>query len=417
MRIFLVSYFAPSPVGHGGLHRTLQVQHDARALVGQPNVASINVESWQQARQPAQPGSRQRAALLVQKCRGVRRRLRKWGTRLALVRENPFNLFSVDRYPTAIPFSTRLSVEPEFVAHYAELVTKDARPSVCIVEHAVFGEIVALNSRLGIPTISAFQNLEALDATSFDWRRRQTVYKIMADLGNEIRLMAQCAERLTISKVEAGFVGGLGLECHYYPYVPVGLLRQSLDATRRHRANHSAEPGLIVLLGSAQHGVTGESMRWFAGAALECGLPDGVRVVAVGGDTDKLLPPGKAVRGLELRGWLEQAELDALLERAAAAVIPQRLGFGALTRLPELACAGVPVITFSHPSYALNPPPGLRTVEQNWNDVCAAMKDCLRSTAAPDPDEYERWEAQQPRPMASAVRRLAPADELHGGPT
>ena len=66
---------------------------------------------------------------------------------------------------------------------------------------------------------------------------------------------------------------------------------------------------------------------------LEGGLPAGVRVVAVGGDTDKLLPSGTSVRGLELRGWLEQVELDALLARAAAAVIPQRLGFGALTRL------------------------------------------------------------------------------------
>jgi len=405
-RIFLVSHFAPSPVGHGGLHRTLQLEHDARALVGEPCFASVNLELWRQARRRGRSESPARAHWVTRKWRGIGWRFRALARKLQFVRENPFNFFPVERYATAIPFSTSLSVEPEFVAHYAEIVSTNPGPKVCIVEHALFGEVVELNARLGIPTISAFQNLEALDATRFDWRRRKTVYKVMTDLGNELRLMARCAERFAISKVEAGFVGGLGLACQYYPYLPVGPIRENLTATRRRRAQRRADPGLIVLLGSAQHGVTGESMRWFAGSALEWGLPAGVRVVAVGGDTNTLLPTGQSLPGLELRGWLEQVELDALLARAAAAVIPQRQGFGALTRLPELACAGIPVITFDHPAYALNPTPGLRTVAQDWKELCAAMKDTLGAAADVDTETYERWEAEQPRPMPGAVRRL-----------
>ncbi len=407
MRIFLVSHFAPSPVGHGGLHRTLQLEHDARALVGESCFASVNLEVWRQGIWRGKPGAEARVNWPRRKARGVERRFRALGRQLKCVHENPFNVFPVGRYPTAIPFSTSTSVEPEFVAHYVRLVTKDTGPKVCIVEHAVFGQVVEVNARLGIPTISAFQNLEALDASSFDWRRRAAVYKVMTDLGNELRLMARCADRLTISKVEAGFVGGFGLECQYYPYLPVGAIRENLYATRQRRTARSVEPGLIVLLGSAQHGVTGESMKWFARAAVERGLPSGVRVVAAGGDTDKLLPPGTHVRGLELRGWLQQADLDALLASAAAAVIPQRLGFGALTRLPELACAGLPVITFSHPSHALNPPPGLRTVAQDWKELCAAMSDTRGPPIPVSAEAYERWEAEQPRPMARAVRRLA----------
>jgi hypothetical protein len=404
--IFLVSYFAASPIGHGGLHRTLQVTHDATSLVGERRFASVNLEHWRYARQRVASGTRDRAHWVTRKRRGIERRFRALSTKLKLVHENPFNVFPVGRYPTALPFSTTMSVEPEFVAHYAKLVSKEAGPKVCIVEHAVFGEIVELNARLGIPTVAAFQNIEALDVTSFDWRHRKTVYKVMTDLGNELRLMGRCADRLVISKVEAGFIGGLGLECQYYPYLPVGAIRENLLATRQRRATRCIEPGLFVLLGSAQHGVTGESMRWFATTAMRCGLPSGVRVVAVGGDTDKLLPPGVSAPGLELRGWVEQAELDALLALASAAIIPQRLGFGALTRLPELACAGVPVISFSHPAYALNPPPGLRTVAQDWTELCAAMQDSLGETVGVDSGDYERWEAEQPRPMASALRRL-----------
>jgi hypothetical protein len=336
----------------------------------------------------------------------VERRLRNLGNRWSTVRDNPFRIFRVGRYPTAIPFSTKGWIEPEFVAHYQDLVSKESGPKVCVIEHAIFGEILELNARLGIPTISAFQNLEALDVTRFDWRSRKTVYTVMTDLGNELRLVGRCADRLVISKVEAGFLGGLGLECHYYPYMPVGAIRESLLATRQRRKSGQIEPGVIVLLGSAAHGVTGASMRWFAQTASEHGIPAGVRVVAVGADTDRLLPPGQVPAGLELRGWLEQAELEALLARAAAAVIPQRLGFGALTRLPELACAGIPVITFDHPTYALNPTPGLQVVAQDWNELCAAMRDTLVHPIVVSGDAYERWESEQPRPMGSVLRRL-----------
>jgi hypothetical protein len=400
-RVFVVSHFAPSAIGHGGLHRTLQVEYDAASLVGPASVASVNLEHWRARRRP--PSDTQKRRWMTRKLAAVQWRFDKIRRRARSIHENPFSVFPVERYSTAIPFSTSLSVEPEFVQHYHDIVSKETGPRVCIIEHALFGQILDLNVRLGIPTIAAFQNLEALDVTSFEWRNRKTVYRLMTDLGNELRLMGRCADRLAISKVEAGFVGGLGMACHYYPYLPVGVIREQMSVIRGRRARQAVEPGLIVLLGSAQHGVTGESMRWFARAALENGVPRGLRIVAVGGDTDRLLPPGRSVPGLELRGWLDQVELDALLERASAAVIPQRLGFGALTRLPELACAGLPVITFSHPTYALNPPPGLRVVAPCWADLCTAMKNGTRPV---DDREYEEWEAAQPRPMAEALERV-----------
>jgi glycosyltransferase involved in cell wall biosynthesis len=206
--------------------------------------------------------------------------------------------------------------------------------------------------------------------------------------------------------VEAGFVGGLGLNCHYYPYLPVGAIREGLLAIRRRRSAGHIDPGLIVLLGSAYHEVTGESMRWFAEHVSEDGLPSGVRAVAVGYGTDGLLSPDQTPASLELRGWVPQAELDNLLARAVAAVIPQRQGFGALTRLPELACAGVPVITFCHPSYAINPPPGLRTVAPDWEELCAAVRDSLAGPVVVDARAYETWEADQPRPLADVLPRL-----------
>lgn len=398
-RVFAVSYFAPSIVGHGGTHRTFQLEHDATEAFGAERFASVNFDAWRAAR------SQQPLAWPRRKLRGIRRRARIVTRRLAMCLENPMKVVPERVYATAVPFSPQHTVEPEFVAHYAELVRKYDGPKVCVLEHVIFGPIVEVNAALGIPTISAFQNLEALDVTRFNPNSRKNVYTVMADLGNELRLLGRCADRLAISKVEAGFVGGLGLGCHYYPYLPVGELRESLRAIRRRKLAGETESGLIVLLGSAVHGVTGESMRWFVDHAREHGLPSGARVVAVGLGTDALLPPGESVAGFEPRGWLDQSDLDALLARASAAVIPQRLGFGAVTRLPELACAGLPVIAFSHSAHAINPTPGLRIVAQDWQDLCAAMREHLATPVDVVDGAYDRWEMEQPRPLATVLRR------------
>jgi hypothetical protein len=401
VRVFCVSHFLPSAVGHGGMHRAFQIAHDVRDVVGEAGFAAVNLAMWRQARASRDAPGRRHAKL-----RQLGSTFSRIGPKLARVLDNPFKLITRDRYPSAIPFSTRGWVEQEFIADYQRLVSKERGPAVCIVEHAVFGEIVELNNQLGIPTISAFHNLESLDATRFDWRSRKTVYKVMTDLGNELRLLGQCSDRLFISKVEAGFVGGLGLECHYYPYLPTGAIREGLLATRRRRSAGEVEPGLILLLGSASRGVTGESMRWFVERLTDEGLPSGVRVVAVGYDTQTLLPPARTPAWLEPRGWVRQEELDTLLARAALAIIPQRLGFGALTRLPELTCAGVPVITFSHASRAIDPPPGVQAMDPDWSSVRAAMRDRLKGRTTVDTTAYERWEAEQPRPVREVLGRL-----------
>lgn len=407
-KVLLVSHNAPSAVGHGGKHRALQLEHDVCAAVGAGSVAAVNLELWWQAPRTNEHSSSRIPVTIARKVRGLRKHFRILADRVRAIEDNPYRVFGVDPYPYAIPFSPSW-VGSEFIEHYARVASRGIGPRVCIIEHADFADVIDINMRLGIPTVSAFQNLEALDVTRFDTGNRKKVYAVMTDLGNELRLLARCAERLAISKVEAGFMGGLGLDCHYYPYLPVGPLKESLVGIQRLRMSADLERGLVVLLGTAAHGVTGDSMRWFVTMAAEHGLPCGVNVVAVGLGTDKLLRDGRTVPGLELRGWLDQSDLDALLARASAAVIPQRLGFGALTRLAELACAGLPVITFSHPALAVNPTPGLRIVPDQWADLSAALRDAARHPVTICANDYARWEADQPRPLESVLRRLLPA--------
>jgi len=130
-----------------------------------------------------------------------------------------------------------------------------------------------------------------------------------------------------------------------------------------------------------------------------------VRVVVIGAGTDKLLSPGESVPGIELKGWTDQDELDRLLVGAHAVLVPQRFGFGAPTRLAELSCAGIPVIGFDHPTYAIDVPPGFN-VEETWEEWYAKIEQLSHEDARVTEDQYNAWEATQPKPLGKVVRDL-----------
>jgi glycosyltransferase involved in cell wall biosynthesis len=154
-----------------------------------------------------------------------------------------------------------------------------------------------------------------------------------------LQILAQCDERLFISKIETGLIGGLGLTAQYYPYLPVGAIRSRLMSIRQRRASTRKDAGLFILIATASYGPIKKSCEWLIQHARDQGLPKGVRIVVAGLGTDTLLVPGESVPGIELKGWVEEEEMDELLARARAMLVPQRFGFGAPTRLAELSCA------------------------------------------------------------------------------
>jgi glycosyltransferase involved in cell wall biosynthesis len=206
--------------------------------------------------------------------------------------------------------------------------------------------------------------------------------------------------------VETGLLGGLGLSAYYYPYLPVGAIRQKLDMICRQRLEADQDPGLFLMLGSAGHHTVREAFAWFVQNAQAYGVPEGIRVLVGGSKTDELLPAGSSVPGLELQGWLEQSDLDRLLLQARGVLAPQQRGFGALTRLSELACAGLPVITSRHPTYALDPTPGLHIADDDWQSWCQQMVQLNRNETHLSTTDYKAWEESQPKPLGMVVKRL-----------
>ena len=165
------------------------------------------------------------------------------------------------------------------------------------------------------------------------------------------------------------------------------------------------------MLGSAVHHTTGASMRWLLEQFRRQGIPKGLRVVVVGRGTEDLLSSRAVPPQIYLRGCVEQEELERLLLQAEMVLAPQDRGFGALTKLSELSCAGIPVLTSEHALHALDPPPGVYAMDGRCESWIDAMQD-LRGFAPATIDEYEAWHAAQDSTLAAAIeQRLAYAEK------
>ena len=103
-----------------------------------------------------------------------------------------------------------------------------------------------------------------------------------------------------------------------------------------------------------------------------------------------------------------QAELDELMTKVCAVLVVQRAGFGALTRLPELACAGIPVVTTQHATYAINTTPGVQVVDDHWSCWMEQLTQLQRTTPVVTEDAYRAWQAAQPQPLPMLIRARMP---------
>ena len=401
-KVIYVTPLTPSEVGHGGVHRSYQILHELEQIVGPENVLLFTKHQLL-----AQTNHTEGQAIVNNGSKLKQWASHRTGTAKRILK-NPYRLIQRTKFATGIHPSIR---------SYYEAQVKNLGRAVCVMEHAEFGDLIPVNQKHGIPTISCTQNLDAfsqnfsslsknlnaIEVGKIDMKQKAAICGVFVDFANELQILAQCEDRLFISKLEVGVISGFGLTAHYYPYVPVGAIRSRLLSVRNKRANAKRDSGLFILIGTAAYGPIKKSIEWLIHNARAHGLPKGTRIVVVGLSTDTLLAPGDSVPGLELKGWVEQHEMDELLVRARGVLVPQRFGFGAPTRLAELSCAGLPVIGDRHPTYAIDPPPGFHVVDPSWSSWCDKIITLCDEDLSVSEHDYDDWAAAQPRPLTEVV--------------
>jgi hypothetical protein len=131
------------------------------------------------------------------------------------------------------------------------------------------------------------------------------------------------------------------VEADYLPYHPPQQLEEFLLEVRERR--RTAGERRFLLLGSATHPPTARSLERQLSTLLEIPGTAGFTFDVAGFGTERLALDG-AASNVVLHGSVSQRDLGELMARASAAIVEQRPSVGALTKIPELLLAGVPVI-------------------------------------------------------------------------
>ena len=159
-------------------------------------------------------------------------------------------------------------------------------------------------------------------------------------LEKEVSNLRQCNAVFAISKEETWLLRLLGLNAHYLPYYPphdVKSFLLSISQKRNQRARSSISK--YALLGSATNTPTRLGMQSLIDFASTQDLSFDLFVAGYG--TESL----RQVRHphISFLGTLSNEELDKMLVEVDGIIIYQPPTTGALTRIPEMLLAGIPV--------------------------------------------------------------------------
>jgi glycosyltransferase involved in cell wall biosynthesis len=199
---------------------------------------------------------------------------------------------------------------------------------------------VAKNS--GYKVMALSHNLESLVSGPFD---QLDLGKLLKKFSNEIQALAQSDAVFCISREEQWLLKLCGVDADFLPYYPPVFILERLLELRYRRISPERKKFLIV--GTALNPPT------LAGMLQQLDLLKKIRGdinfdVDIAGYGTEQLAEYCDHQSFNLLGAIKPQELDILMLNAKAVLVHQKAGVGALTRIPEMIIAGVPVIANSN---------------------------------------------------------------------
>jgi len=192
-----------------------------------------------------------------------------------------------------------------------------------------------------VPIIALPHNLESLVPTQKDGFSG----KISPDwFQNELKGLSLCKAVFTISREECWLLKLYGINAFYLPYYPpkdVEKILLEIREIRQQRVISNLTPK-ILLLGSATNPPTYNGMLEMISLCKQ--EKPSVELHVGGFQTERLKDEVGESPQIILHGTLSDIELNNLLMNVDAVLIHQQVSTGALTRVPEMLIAGIPVL-------------------------------------------------------------------------
>lgn len=168
-----------------------------------------------------------------------------------------------------------------------------------------------------------------------------TLKSTLKKLGNEIIHLAKSDAIFCISREEQWLLKLFNIEANFLPYYPAKPILDQLLSIRKNR--HSSYKSRFLVVGTASNPptLTGliEQIQILEKITEELDF----EVDIVGYETEKIKHYCNNP-SINFIGTVSSSKLNELMESAIAVLIHQKAGVGALTRIPEMLIAGIPVI-------------------------------------------------------------------------
>lgn len=207
-----------------------------------------------------------------------------------------------------------------------------------------------------IPVIALPHNLESLVlGTKSVFSNRQSPHWLF----EELDYLKLCEKVFTISIEEYWLLSNYGINTSYLPYYPVPAAESYLlDIRQKRTASYSFKKGAqnILLLGTFHNGPT---FTGFIELLQHIKIIKGINIHIAGFGSEKLTGMFQEDH-LRVWGSVNNDTLADLIIKADCVVIQQPPTSGALTRIPELLIADVPIIANTHAARSYNNTPGLK---------------------------------------------------------
>ncbi|KAM3116114.1 hypothetical protein [Phormidesmis sp. 146-33] len=305
MNILVDSFFAADADGHGGNHRTAQIAE----LIAEAGIEITNLDRK-----------------IVQK---------KLDRLLAGLQSilNPSTLRFINQHQLKI---SKSPVSLAFCGFQRQLYQKalqqhtGAKVMVWEATKNYVAPYVADERHFKI--VGVPQNLEALVTG-------QNAFFESFDI--EAQALAKADIVFCIAREEEWLLRLKGVNAHFLPYYPPAKLFERLLSLREARTRE--QPSRFLILGNAKNPPTKAGMIEQLNWLQEVRKTLEFQVDIVGFGTDELLSYCNH-SDFFLHGAVELEKLNELMLRAKAALIHQQAGAGAITRIPEMLIAGIPVI-------------------------------------------------------------------------
>ena len=386
--ILFISTRQPDPNSGGGFHRTYQIYDELVSAFGKE---SIHIPALQtpQKKETKLTSIKQAAR---QRSQFIHLALRSGAYQKAMVDEilvtnqSSYNLFK------SFPIDT-----------YDSYLDKHGRPDLCVADNCRYLPIIEFNLAHNIQTIFCPQNLDSLDLSAHlladSSHRKQCGISFIYELDALTKSIP-----LLTSKMEISMMDALGIPSVYFPYLPVGEIKDRLLEIRTIRQRNRTNPNLFLMVASINHTTTYEGYKWFFKNVLQYGLPPDIEILVGGWNSDVLGNEFPQIRGVKFLGKLDQPVLDEYMESALAVLIPQLSGFGSVTRIPEMSCAGIPMIVSQHALKAINTSPGVYSAQNEWSEWVHLIDEIKSHKPSVSHESYDTWEAEQPRPLIDMIK-------------